>query len=166
MFTAMNLRSAKWLVAIAFLSATACQSPTPDPEATVDTADTAETTVAPPADLAEGVSLSADGQTVIMASGSTLETYCNDGQGMLAISAVGEAGGDFQALGCGQTFDGFDAARANGFADVTFVAPATMAGALQLQDGEYTKVQCLADHAGLAPTASENSDGHMNLECI
>jgi hypothetical protein len=164
----MNNRYFSGLAAIALLSLAACQSFS-SPEATADTsaeAVTPEITAPPPADLAEGVSLSADGQTVIMASGSILETYCSDGKGMLAISAAGEAGGPFQALGCGQSFAPFDAARANGFAGVTFVAPQVEEGALQLQDGEYTKVQCLADHAGLEPVLPDDSDGHMNLECI
>lgn len=152
------------LAAIALLSLTACQTPQSS-NATAESAPP-DTTVAPPADLAEGVSLSADGQTLILGSGSIFEAYCNGGQGALAISAVGEAGGDFQVLSCGPSFEAFDAARANGFAGVTYVAPVVADGALRLQDGEYTKVQCLADHAGLAPLLPERPDGHMNLECI
>lgn len=173
----MNKTFLGLLVAIAMLSTSACQSQTSSPNTAADapadtTADTAtESTPADdmataPADLPAGISLSDDGQTVIMTSGSTLEAYCSEGNGMLAISAVGEAGGTGQALGCGQTFDGFDAARNNGFADVTFVAPMIMENALQLQDTEYTKVECQADHAGLAPVLPEKSDGHMSLECI
>lgn len=66
------------LAAIALLSLTACQTPQSS-NATAESAPP-DTTVAPPADLAEGVSLSADGQTLILGSGSIFEAYCNGGR--------------------------------------------------------------------------------------
>lgn len=119
-----------------------------------------------PATLPTGISLSQDGQTLVMASGSSLDVYCNQGQGMLAISYVGEGGIPGQVVGCGQTYAPFDTARNNGFASVKFVAPVVQNDGLQLQDAQYTKVDCQADHAGLSQAQSDNSDGHMSLECL
>ena len=102
----------------------------------------------------------------MMDSGSALEVYCSDGKGALAISYVGETGSDGQILGCEATFDTFDAAREGSFAEVNIVAPVIVENALQLQEAEYTKLECRADHAGLSPVLSEKSDGHMTIECI
>jgi hypothetical protein len=113
----------------------------------------------PAADLPTGLSLSADGQALVMESGSTLEAYCSGGSGVLAISPAAQAGAT-QVVGCVQSADQFDATATN------VVAPVVTAGALQLQDTEYVTVSCQADHAGLAPVLPEKTDGHMSLECI
>jgi hypothetical protein len=166
----MNNQFLGFLFAFAILGTTACQTPPSGPEAAAPEATpeapTAEATPAASANLPEGISLSEDGQTLVMETGSTLEAYCSDGQGKLAISYVGEGGISGQAVGCEQTFEPFDAARENGFADSNFVAPVISDNALQLQDAEYIKLECRADHAGLSPVLPEKSEGNMTLECI
>lgn len=159
--------------AIALLSLTACgtapsetvmdeTAPMPDTEATPEAT---ESVAAAPA-LPEGVSLSDDGQTLMMDEFSMVDAYCMGGDGKLAISYVGEAGGEGQLVSCSQTFEAFDAARENGFADANIVEPAIADMALQLQDGEYTQVQCLSNQTSLEPVAAAPSDGHMVLNCL
>lgn len=166
----MTHKSLHLFYSIAILGAVACQPQTSSSEAppTDPAAETTTATPTPavPANLPEGISLSEDGQTLVMAAGSTLEAYCSDGQGKLAISFVGEGGISGQVVGCEQTFEPFDAARANGFANINFVAPVVSENSLKLQDAEYIKLECQADHAGLSPVLPENSDGNMTLECI
>ncbi len=154
----MNNRCFSGLAAIALLSLTACQSQPSQPEVTPDSAANPPMT-APTADLPTGLSLSADGQALVMESGSTLEAYCSGGGGVLAISPAAQAGAT-QVVGCVQSADQFDATTTN------VVAPVVTAGALQLQDTEYVTVSCQADHAGLAPVLPDKTDGHMSLECI
>jgi len=161
-------------VAIALLSLTACTSPNADtdtaPEADMPsdpavTAPDTETTAAP--EIGEGVSLSEDGQTLMMAEFSMFDAYCMGGDGKLAISFVGEEPGrEDQLVSCGSTFEGFDSDRETGFEGVNVVAPAIAENTLQLNDGEYTRVQCLSDHAGLDPAPENPSDGHMVLNCL
>jgi hypothetical protein len=160
-------------VAIALLSLTACTNPTPDTEAPpeVDMPDDTEVSTSdaevPTMAIAEGVSLSADGSTLVMEEFSMLEAYCMGGDGKLAISFVGEEpGSDDQLVSCGSTFDGFESDRETGFEGVTVVSPAIADAALQLNEGEYTRVKCLSDHAGLEPIGSAPSDGHMTLSCL
>ena len=143
------------LAAIALLSLTACQSQPSQPEVT----GAANPPTEPAADLPPGLSLSADGQALVMESGSTLEAYCSGGGGVLAISPAAQAG-DTQVLGCVQSSDQFDATV------TSVVAPVITEGALQLQDTEYVSVRCQADHVGLAPVLPDKTDGHMRLECI
>lgn len=149
----MKNRCFSGLVAIALLSLTACQSQPSTPEGAAN----------PPTEsaaaLPTGLSLSTDGQALVMEGGSTLEAYCSGGGGVLAISPAAQAG-DTQVLGCVQSSDQFDATVTN------TVAPVITDGALQLQDTEYVSVSCQADHAGLAPVLPEKTDGHMRLECI
>jgi hypothetical protein len=154
----MNPRNLSLLVAIALLSLAACQSQPSTPEVTPEGATNPPMTE-PAADLPTGLSLSADGQALVMESGSTLEAYCSGGGGVLAISPAAQAG-DPQVVGCVQSADQFDATATSA------AAPVVTDGALQLQDKEYVRVSCQADHAGLAPASSDSSDGHMNLECI
>lgn len=118
------------------------------------------------AELPEGTSLSSDGQTLVMAQFSLLEAYCMEGRGKLAISYVGEAGGDHQLVSCGATFEAFDAARESRFADANVVEPAIANSSLQLQAGEYARVECLGNQVSLEPVAAEASDGHMTLNCL
>ena len=153
----MKNRCFSGLAAIALLSLTACQSQPSTPEVTSDATNSAMTE--PAADLPPGLSLSTDGQALVMESGSTLEAYCSGGGGVLAISPAAQAG-DTQVVGCVQTADQFDANA------TTVVAPVLTDGALQLQDQEYVSVSCQADHAGLAPVLPDKTDGHMSLECI
>ena len=154
----MKNRCFSGLAAIALLSLVACQSQPSQPEVTPEGA--ANPPTEPAADLPTGLSLSADGQALVMESGSTLEAYCSGGSGVLAISPAAQAG-DPQVVGCVQTADQFDATT------TTVVAPVITDGALQLQDKDYISVRCQADHAGLAPVLPEKAeDGHMRLECI
>lgn len=154
----MNNRYFSGLAAIALLSLTACQSQPSTPEVAPEGAANPPMTE-PAADLPPGLSLSADGQALVMEGGSTLEAYCSGGGGVLAISAAAQAG-DPQVLGCVQSSDQFDATV------TSVVAPVITDGALQLQDMEYVSVSCQADHAGLAPVLPDKTDGHMSLECI
>jgi peroxiredoxin family protein len=119
-----------------------------------------------PANFPEGVSLSDDGQTIVMEQFSNLDVDCMNGDGALAISYMGEGKFDHQVVACGSTYEAFDASRENEFADVTPVAPLVAENALQLQDGEYAQVQCLSDHAGLDPAADSDSEGYMTLNCL
>lgn len=153
----MKNRCFSGLAAIALLSLTACQSQPSQPEVTPEGA--ANPPTEPAADLPPGLSLSADGRSLVMESGSTLEAYCSGGGGVLAISPAAQAG-DSQVLGCVQSVDQFDATATD------VVAPVITEGALQLQDMEYVSVSCQADHAGLAPVLPDKTDGHMSLECI
>ncbi|MEB3212245.1 MAG: hypothetical protein VKL39_12865 [Leptolyngbyaceae bacterium] len=175
----MNQRFLITVGAIALLSITACSSASTDSSTTADANSEAvpeePSTTEPPSstdesvvtpDLPEGVSISNDGQMVVMEEFSTLDVYCIDGSGQLAISYVGEGAFDNQVVACGETFEAFDAAREAGFADVNLVAPVVDGSSLQLQDTEYTQVQCLSDHAGLEPAGSEESEGHMVLNCL
>jgi hypothetical protein len=146
------------LAAIALLSLTACQSQPSTPEVTPEGATNPPMTETA-ADLPTGLSLSADGQALVMEGGSTLEAYCSGGGGVLAISPAAQAG-DTQVLGCVQSSDLFDATVTD------TVAPVITDGALQLQDMEYVSVSCQADHAGLAPVLPDQTGGHMSLECI
>jgi hypothetical protein len=154
----MKNRCLSGLAAIALLGLTACQGQPSQPKVTPDGV------VNPPmtelaADLPPGLSLSTDGQALVMEGGSTLEAYCSGGGGVLAISPAAQAG-DAQVVGCVQSVDQFDATATN------VVAPVITEGALQLQDMEYISVSCQADHAGLAPVLPDQTDGHMSLECI
>lgn len=153
----MKNRCFSGLAAIALLSLTACQSQPSTPEVTPEGAANPPTESA--ADLPTGLSLSADGQALVMESGSTLDAYCSGGGGVLVISPAAQAG-DAQVLGCVQSVDQFDATPTN------VVTPVITDGALQLQDMEYISVSCQADHAGLAPVLPDQTDGHMSLECI
>jgi hypothetical protein len=153
----MNPRPLSLWAALALLSLTACQSQTSPPEVAPEGAANPPM-VEPAADLPTGLSLSADGQALVMESGSTLEAYCSGGGGVLAISPAVQPG-DPQVLGCVQTSDQFDATVTN------TVAPVISDGALQLQATDYISISCQADHAGLAPIPDQ-ADGHMSLECI
>jgi hypothetical protein len=158
----MNNKFLGFLFTFAILGITACQPEASEPEATTPEATpeapmTEAETTATPVNLPEGISLSEDGQTLVMEFGSTLEAYCSDGQGKLAISYVGEGGISGQALGCEQSFEPFDAARENGFANVNFVAPVVSDNALQLQAAEYVNLECRANQASLSPVLPENS---------
>jgi hypothetical protein len=95
-----------------------------------------------------------------------LEAFCMGGEGKLAISYVGEAGGDDQLVSCGPTFEGFDTDRETGFAGVNVVSPVIADAALQLEAGEYTRVKCLSNQTSLEQTPGESSDGHMVLNCL
>ena len=163
----MNIKSIGLVGTIALLALTACNQPTSDPEtnpeaetpsSAIETAETSE--------LPEGISLSDDGQMVVLEEFSNLDVYCMEGNGALAISYVGEGKFDNQVVGCSAAYEAFDAARENGFADVTPIAPMVKDNALQLQEGEYTQVQCLSDHASLEPAAGVDSEGHMALACF
>lgn len=168
----MNTRLFSTLSAIALLSLTACTTPTSEadtpPEAEMPDSEVSTPDPEPSAtEIADGVSLSDDGTTLVMAEFSSLEAYCINGKGKLAISFVGEEpGSDDQLVSCGSTFDGFESDRETGFEGVTVVSPAIADAALQLNEGEYTRVKCLSDHAGLEPTASAPSDEHMTLSCL
>jgi hypothetical protein len=164
-FKAMNTKFFGFIGVITLLGMTACTT-SPDVEPVPENAPSASTneSAAAPA-LPEGISLSDDGQMVVMEEFSNLDVYCMEGNGSLAISYVGEGKFDNQVVGCGSAYEAFDAARENGFADVTPVTPAIQDNALQLQDGEYTQVQCLSDHSSLDPAAGVDSDGHMTLAC-
>lgn len=145
----------------------ACTTSAPEAEETSEAespTNAAQTSMDP--DLPEGVSLSEDGQILMMDEFSMLEAYCMGGDGKLAISYVGEAGSDNQLVSCGPTFEEFDAARENSFADVNVVSPAIADSVLQLQAGEYTRVKCLSNQTSLEQAASEPSDGHMVLNCL
>lgn len=144
--------------AIALLSLSACQSQPSTSEVTPEGATNPPMTE-PAAALPTGLSLSADGQALVMEGGSTLEAYCSGGGGVLAISPAAQPG-ETQVVGCVQSADQFDAAA------TSTVAPVITDGALQLQDMEYVSVSCQADHAGLAPVLPDQTDGHMSLECI
>jgi hypothetical protein len=182
----MNKQRIILIGAIALLGIAACSAPSSDPEINTDRDSEVAPEVAPevepeesptsepsstsePAstlDLPEGVSLSEDGQIIVMEQFSMLDVYCMDGSGQLAISYVGEGAFDHQVVACGQTFEPFDSAREDGFADVNLVTPVVDDKGLQLQDTEYTQVQCLSDHAGLEPAVSDEADGHMVLNCL
>ena len=152
--------------ALALLGITACNAPSdmPPPAETDESSSTDEPAMAP--SLPEGISLSDDGQMVVLEEFSSLDVYCMEGTGALAISFVGEGRFDNQVVGCGPSYDAFDAARENDFAEVTPIAPVVEDNALQLQAGEYTQVQCLSDHASLEPAAGVDSEGHMALTCF
>lgn len=155
--------------AISILGLTACTTAAPEAEempaaATPDTEISAPDTAAP--ELTEGISLSEDGSVIVMEEFSSLEAYCMDGSGKLAISYMGEAGGDDQLVSCGTTFEDFDTDRETSFADVNIVEPTIADSALQLQDGEYTRVKCLSNQTSLEQAVSEPSDGHMVLTCL
>lgn len=169
----MNTRLFSTLGAIALLALTACTNPNADTEAPPAADMPDDTEVSPPDTemptmaIAEGVSLSADGSTLVMEEFSMLEAYCMDGAGKLAISYVGEEpGSDDQLVSCGPTFEGFDRDRETGFEGVNVVTPAIAAAALQLNAGEYTRVQCLSNQTSLEPVASDATDGHMTLNCL
>ena len=163
----MNIKSVGLVGTIALLALTACNDPSPTPEANpeADTPSSAVDTSAT-AELPEGVSLSDDGQMVVMEQFSNLDVYCMDGDGALAISYVGEGKFDHQVVACGTAYDAFNAARENDFAEVTPVTPILNDNGLQLQEGQYAQVQCLSDHAGLDPAAGVDSEGHMVLNCL
>lgn len=155
--------------AIAILGLTACTTAAPEaeemPEATTPDTEMSTPDTATP-ELTEGVSLSDNGSVIFMEEFSSLEAYCMEGNGTLAISYVGEAGGDDQLVSCGPSFDDFNAARETNFADVTIVEPAIADSALQLQEGEYTRVKCSANQTSLEQAVTEPSDGHMVLNCF
>lgn len=157
--------------AIALLSLTACTTPNPEAESPSEVEMPNAAVVAPEPEttaeeITEGVSLSDDGSTLVMAEFSLLEAYCMEGEGKLAISYVGEAGGDDQLVSCGTTFEGFDIDRETGFEGVNIVNPAIVDGTLQLSEGEYTRVQCLSNQTSLDPAPENPSDGHMVLNCL
>ncbi|RZM75413.1 hypothetical protein [Leptolyngbya iicbica] len=169
----MNTRLFSTWGAIALLSLTACTNPSVETDTAPEADLPPETEVATPdpetpvSEIVEGVTLSEDGQTIVMAEFAMLDAYCMGGDGKLAISFVGEEpGSDDQLVSCGSTFDGFESDRESGFEGVTVVAPAIADNALQLNEGEYTRVQCLSDHAGLDPAPENASDGHMVLNCL
>lgn len=164
----MMLRSPSVLAVIAALGLAACQTaPSPsDDTAAAPAESTSEEVTATPMNLPEGVTLDDDGETILMEEFSKLETYCSDGSGALAISYVGEAGITGQLVGCEQSYETFDAARETGFADVSIVAPVVTDNALQLQAGEYTKIECGANQSSLDPASDDPSDGHMILMCF
>ncbi|MDX5437329.1 MAG: hypothetical protein LPK03_09055 [Pontibacter sp.] len=161
----MNTKFWGFVGLITLLGMTACTT-SPDMETVPenDTSSSANESAAAPT-LPEGISLSDDGQMVVMEEFSNLDVYCMEGSGSLAISYVGEGKFDHQVVGCGPAYEGFDAARENGFADVIPVPPVIQDNALQLQDGEYTQVQCLSDHSSLDPAVGIDSEGHMTLTC-
>lgn len=162
----MNTKFWGFVGLIALLGMTACTT-SPDLETAPenDTSSSANESAAAPA-LPEGISLSDDGQVVVMEEFSNLDVYCMAGNGVLAISYVGEGKFDNQVVGCGPTYEAFDASRENGFADVTPVAPVIQDNVLPLQEGEYTQVQCLSNNASLDPAAGVDSEGHMALACL
>ncbi len=162
----MNTKFLGFVGLVTLLGITACAtSPDVEPAPENDASSSANELAAAPT-LPEGISLSDDGQMVVMEEFSNLDVYCMAGNGVLAISYVGEGKFDNQVVGCGSAYEAFDAARENGFADVTPVAPVIQDNALQLQDGEYTQVQCLSDHSSLDPAAGVDSEGHMALACL
>jgi hypothetical protein len=69
-------------------------------------------------------------------------------------------------VSCGPTFEGFDSDRETGFEGVTVVSPAIADAALQLNEDEYTHVQCLSNQTSLEQIGSAPSDGHMTLSCL
>jgi len=162
----MNIKSIGLVGTIALLALTACNQPSPDPETNPE-AETPSTAPDTPAlsELPEGITLSDDGQMVVMEQYGNLDVYCMGGNGALAISYVGEGKFDNQVVGCGSTYEAFDAARENDFADVTPVTPVIQDNALQLQEGEYAQVQCLSDHSSLDPAAGVDSEGYMAMTC-
>lgn len=82
-----------------------------------------------------------------MEPSSTLDVYCIEEEGQLAISFVGEGIFDNQVVACGVTFEAFDIARTNDLAEVNLVIPLVEGNALQLRNTEYVEVQC----GGIAP---------------
>jgi hypothetical protein len=163
----MNTKLIGLMGAIVLLSTTACATSSSGPDATADTeTPSSENEVSAAPAFPEGISLSNDGQMLVMEEFSNLDVYCMEGSGLLAISYVGEGKFDHQVVACGSAYESFEAARENDFADVTPVVPAITDNALQLQDGEYTQVQCLSDHSTLEPAAGVESEGHMALACL